>query len=119
MDSLRRRRVTGFSGPAAFAIKDTRIVTVSGEAIEHGTVDGLIEGVGAEPRYSAGRLVIEGRAHRLSKRGGGYGSRSLKVGTQCPEHYGDPRTGARSPAQRGQPLATGCSQLPPSCPKAV
>ena len=51
-------------GPTAFAIKDARIVTVSGPILEHGTVllrDGLIESVGASISIPADAWVIEGR----------------------------------------------------------
>jgi imidazolonepropionase-like amidohydrolase len=51
-------------GPAAFAIRDARIVTVSGPEIERGTVlvrDGLIEAVGANLTIPADAWVIEGK----------------------------------------------------------
>src|SRR5437899_2991453 len=51
-------------GPTAFAIRDARVVTVSGRAIEHGTVlvrEGLIEGVGQNLTVPADAWVIDGK----------------------------------------------------------
>jgi imidazolonepropionase-like amidohydrolase len=49
--------------PPHFAIQNARIVTVSGQTIEHGTVvmqDGLITAVGADVPVPAGAWVIDG-----------------------------------------------------------
>ncbi len=51
-------------GPAAFAIRDARVVTVSGPAIERGAVlvrDGLIEAVGENLAIPADAWIIEGK----------------------------------------------------------
>ena len=51
-------------GPSAFAIRDTRVVRVSGPTLEHSTVilrDGLIEAVGQNLSVPAGAWVIEGK----------------------------------------------------------
>ena len=50
--------------PGTYAIRDARIVRVSGPTIEHGTVvirDGLIESVGEDINAPAGAWVIEGK----------------------------------------------------------
>lgn len=51
-------------GPSAFAVKDARIVTVAGPAIEHGTVvlrDGLIEAVGQNVSVPPDAWIVEGK----------------------------------------------------------
>src|SRR5687767_14017254 len=49
--------------PRAYAINDTRLVTVSGAPIQSGTIvirNGLIEAVGADVKVPADAVVIEG-----------------------------------------------------------
>src|SRR3989442_2558905 len=52
------------AGPSAFAIRDARVVRVSGPTVEHSTVivrDGLIDAVGENLSVPAGAWVIEGK----------------------------------------------------------
>ena len=52
------------AGPSAFAIRDARVVRVSGPTLEHSTVivrDGLIDAVGENLSVPAGAWVIEGK----------------------------------------------------------
>ena len=62
--AIRRRNTASLRRAASYAIRNARIVTVSGPEIENGTIvirDGKIEAVGANVSVPSGAQTIDGR----------------------------------------------------------
>ncbi|HEV2298384.1 MAG TPA: amidohydrolase family protein [Candidatus Acidoferrales bacterium] len=98
--------------PRFFAVKDARIVPVSGPVLEKGTVvvaDGLIKAVGADVAIPPEALVIDGTGLTVYP---GLIDSGAQVGLPAPEPAGGPQGSGR----RGRPMPEKISMGPEDRP---